>query len=429
MSTVKTDVITAVSTNGDLSLDGLGTGGVSIASTLKMTKGGDIASASPLVIDTDGNYFDVTGTTNFAAMTVEAGNFFMLQFDGALTITHGSGIELPGAANLTTAAGDRLICYATAANTVEVMNVATEAAAAGGATDINGLSDAITKDSGKTIGLGTGALANDDGNDRKNTAVGYNSLNTVTTGDSNIAFGYNALANNTTGYSNLAVGYQALYDCTTAVINAAVGYNALANDTTGRNNYAFGHSALINLTTGERNVAMGGNALGQVTTGEDNTAIGNYAGYIITTGNNNTSLGYYASPSANNSINQVTLGNASVSSIRCQVQSISSLSDRRDKKDIKELPVGLDFINDLKPVKFVWDMRDGAKKGVQEIGFVAQDLDESQINAGAEDYLNLVLKDNPDKLEASYGKLVPILVKAVQELSAEVNHLKEKLNT
>jgi len=132
MSTVKTDAITAVSTNGDLSLDGLGTGGVSIASTLKMTKGGDISSASPLVIDVDGNYFDVTGTTNFSAMTVESGNFFMLQFDGALTITHGSGIELPGAANLTTATGDRLICYATAANTVEVMSVETEAAASAG---------------------------------------------------------------------------------------------------------------------------------------------------------------------------------------------------------------------------------------------------------------------------------------------------------
>jgi len=132
MSTIKADAVTAVSTNSDLSLDGLGTGGVSIASTLKMTKGGDIASASPLVIDTDGNYFDVTGTTNFSAMTVESGNFFMLQFDGALTITHGSGIELPGAANLTTATGDRLMCYATAANTVEVMSVETEAAASAG---------------------------------------------------------------------------------------------------------------------------------------------------------------------------------------------------------------------------------------------------------------------------------------------------------
>ena len=147
MSTLKTDAITAVTADADLSLDGLGTGGVSIASTLKMTKGGDIASASPLVIDTDGNYFDVTGTTNFAAMTVESGNFFMLQFDGALTITHGSGIELPGAANLTTAAGDRLICYATAADTVEVMSVELEtAASAGGFT----LSSELTTTSGSS---------------------------------------------------------------------------------------------------------------------------------------------------------------------------------------------------------------------------------------------------------------------------------------
>jgi hypothetical protein len=109
-----------------------GTTAAVFAGNMRMTKGGDIASASPLVIDTDGNYFDVTGTTNFAAMTVAAGNFFMLQFDGALTITHGSGIEIPGGADLTTAAGDRLICYATAADTVEVMNVATEAASGGG---------------------------------------------------------------------------------------------------------------------------------------------------------------------------------------------------------------------------------------------------------------------------------------------------------
>jgi hypothetical protein len=149
VSTLKTDAVTAVSTNSDLSLDGLGTGGVSIASTLKMAKGGDIASASPLVIDTDGNYFDVTGTTNFSAMTVESGNFFMLQFDSALTITHGSGIELPGAANLTTATGDRLMCYATAANTVEVMSVETEAAASAGFTQ--GTEVATTSGAGSTF--------------------------------------------------------------------------------------------------------------------------------------------------------------------------------------------------------------------------------------------------------------------------------------
>lgn len=87
-----------------------------------LTKGGDIASASPLVIDTDGSYFDVTGTTGFSAMTVAAGAFFVLQFDGALTITHGSGITLPGGANITTVAGDQALCYATAANTVTVIS-------------------------------------------------------------------------------------------------------------------------------------------------------------------------------------------------------------------------------------------------------------------------------------------------------------------
>lgn len=82
-------------------------------------KGGDIASASPLVIDTDGDYFDVTGTTGFSAMTVAAGRSFVLQFDGACTITVGSGITLNNAgSNYTTAAGDHVVCQTTAANTV-----------------------------------------------------------------------------------------------------------------------------------------------------------------------------------------------------------------------------------------------------------------------------------------------------------------------
>jgi hypothetical protein len=109
------------------------------------------------------------------------------------------------------------------------------------------------------------------------------------------------------------------------------------------------------------------------------------------------------------------------------VQTISALSDRRDKKDIEELPLGIDFINTLKPVKFTWNMRDGAKVGQQEAGFIAQDLDEAQIDAGAEDYLSLVLKNNPEKLEASYGKLVPVLVKAVQDLSNEIAKLKKEI--
>lgn len=87
------------------------------------TKGGDISSASPTVIDTDGDYFDVTGTTNFAAFTVAAGRRFTVQFDGVLTMTHhATNLDLPGGANITTAAGDVAEFFATGTNTVQCVN-------------------------------------------------------------------------------------------------------------------------------------------------------------------------------------------------------------------------------------------------------------------------------------------------------------------
>tara|TARA_R110000787_G_scaffold130946_3_gene242899 strand:+ start:200 stop:1162 length:963 start_codon:yes stop_codon:yes gene_type:complete len=83
-------------------------------------KGGDIVSASPLVVDTDGSYFDVTGTTGFAAMQVGANRMFTLQFDGALIMTHhATNLDLPGAANITTVAGDVATFQSTGANTVQ----------------------------------------------------------------------------------------------------------------------------------------------------------------------------------------------------------------------------------------------------------------------------------------------------------------------
>ena len=90
---------------------------------MQTEKGGDIASASPTVIDTDGDYFDVTGTTNFAAFTVAADRQFTLQFDGVLTMTHhATNLDLPGEANITTAAGDVATFQSTAANQVQCIN-------------------------------------------------------------------------------------------------------------------------------------------------------------------------------------------------------------------------------------------------------------------------------------------------------------------
>ncbi|MDP7367681.1 MAG: hypothetical protein QGH83_10540 [Candidatus Pacebacteria bacterium] len=86
-------------------------------------KGSDIASASPTVIGTDGDYFDVTGTTGFSAFTVAANRLFTLQFDDALTMTHhATNLDLPGEANITTAAGDVAQFFSTGTNTVQCVN-------------------------------------------------------------------------------------------------------------------------------------------------------------------------------------------------------------------------------------------------------------------------------------------------------------------
>lgn len=88
-----------------------------------MDQGGNLASASPLVIGTDGDYYDVTGTTGFATMTVAANRFFILQFDSALVVTHGGAITIPGGLNFTTSTGDQLLCFSTAPNTVRILTV------------------------------------------------------------------------------------------------------------------------------------------------------------------------------------------------------------------------------------------------------------------------------------------------------------------
>jgi len=93
------------------------TGIQSNAAQVRWSKGADIASASPLVLGTDGNYFDVTGTTGFSQITCTAGTPFMLQFDGALVMTDGANLILPNDRAIMTAAGDRGIFFAEAANT------------------------------------------------------------------------------------------------------------------------------------------------------------------------------------------------------------------------------------------------------------------------------------------------------------------------
>lgn len=170
--------------------------------------------------------------------------------------------------------------------------------------------------------------------------------------------------------------------------------------------------------------AVGAFALTAMTTGGDrNTAIGNSAGVSITTGDNNTCLGFEADAASATSSNSVTLGDGNVTSLRCNQTTISSLSDRRDKSDIADLGLGLDFIMSVRPVSFTWTRRDGTMAGRTDLGFIAQELDEAQNASGEAERLRLVLHDNPEKLEADHVRMFPVLVKAVQELAARVEVL------
>jgi len=78
------------------------------AHQINWSKGADVASANALTLGTDGNLFDITGTTAITSIgTLGIGTVVMLHFDGILTLTHNAtDLILPGAANITTAAGD-----------------------------------------------------------------------------------------------------------------------------------------------------------------------------------------------------------------------------------------------------------------------------------------------------------------------------------
>ena len=73
-------------------------------------KGADIASAGTINLTTaTGNLVHVTGTTTITAITIPSGAERTVVFDGALTLTHhATTLILPGAVNITTAAGDSM---------------------------------------------------------------------------------------------------------------------------------------------------------------------------------------------------------------------------------------------------------------------------------------------------------------------------------
>jgi hypothetical protein len=241
----------------------------------------------------------------------------------------------------------------------------------------------------------------------ENTFIGPSSGNSLSIGQENTFLGWSACSGMSNGSNNVVLGANA----------GAFGAQQIGDS------ILIGRRCADFLDSGVGNIIIG--------TKDDNYGP-NYPISVWGTfnGDNNIMIGKNVRPSNFSGVNnEITLGNSSHTVLRCNVTTITSLSDERDKKEIETLPVGLEFVEKLKPVKFVWnDREDENKRDIVDFGFIAQDLKATQEEENAS-FLNLVYESNPDKLEASYGKLLPILVKAIQEMSTEIKSLKEEILT
>jgi len=171
------------------------------------------------------------------------------------------------------------------------------------------------------------------------------------------------------------------------------------------------------------NIFVGYVAGQTMTSGTYNTFVGSQSGLSLVDGDNNTCIGHGANPTFTTANNQVILGNGDVSYLQCQV-GLTHPSDARHKENIEPLDAGLDFINEINTVRFDWKKHDGEQEGRKDIGFTAQDLLEVQEKTNIT-IPNLVNTSNPNKYCIMDSQLIPILVKAVQELSERVKFLEQ----
>ncbi|MEK7258105.1 MAG: tail fiber domain-containing protein [Bacteroidota bacterium] len=230
-------------------------------------------------------------------------------------------------------------------------------------------------------------------------------------------------------------------------------------NTEGHHNIAVGEYALGSNTEGHHNVGVGDNTLlGNY--GSANTALGFYAGINSSLSNGCTFLGTGASTSAwqDNLENataigaqakvtashSIRLGDDQITSIGGQVD-WTSMSDGRFKKQVKQDVKGLDFILQLRPVTYQWDVEklesfrpkspraDSLKFSKSDIGqmrftgFVAQEVEQAAQAVGF-DFSGVDKPANEsDPYGLRYAEFTVPLVKAVQEQQAMIEQLQVQM--
>jgi|DEB0MinimDraft_10_1074344.scaffolds.fasta_scaffold10029_1 hypothetical protein len=275
------------------------------------------------------------------------------------------------------------------------------------------------------------------------TLIGRYAGTSITTGDQSTLVGDGAGDSITTGLYNTALGVGALGNVTTQQQNTALGYAAM-NSSTATQSIGIGYAAL-NANSGTQNVGIGWAAASNSSSGgSDNVAVGSVAGNGVS-GDNNTCIGSYSGGNSSpfnvgSNSNRIVLGDNSITNAYVAV-AWTVTSDARDKTDVAPLPSSLDFVDALNPVTFKWDKRskywvkdeddnvietptpDGTHKEDRPFaGFLAQEVQQVIDDLG---YVDDVIVDNeqPDLVKIKETALIPVLVKAVQELSAKVKVL------
>jgi hypothetical protein len=249
---------------------------------------------------------------------------------------------------------------------------------------------------------------------------------------------------NTTGYYSSSWWTRNIVDTGSYNSNTAIGHKAMLSKTKGQNNVAIGAWALQNNLTNDMNTAIGTLAMSNHVTGEANTVLGYGAmrtmqdGSNATTVSNSTAIGYNASVSGDA---QLQLGNTGATVYA--YGAVQNRSDMRDKAEIRDTVLGLDFINQLKPKDFKWNYRedyievdengavtkhenDGSKtRDRYHHGLIAQDvqaiIEQTGLDFGG--FQDHSKNGGNDVLSIGYEELIAPLIKAVQELTARVKEL------
>ena len=207
------------------------------------------------------------------------------------------------------------------------------------------------------------------------------------------------------------------------------------------NNAAIGGSCASNLTTGDNNILIGSSAANNtnlLTTGSGNVVIGQAARTSSATVSNEIVFGQEVTGTGNNTF---VFGNGTTDT-NCSMGGTTwaNPSDERIKEEIEDEVVGLSFINDLRPRTFryrkekdipeelnahVADSESRYNSDEYQHGFIAQEVKEAIDKHNLKDGFDMWSEDEADgRQRVGPTAVIPMLIKAIQELSAEVEKLK-----